>query len=118
MAHNSPIVGADAFRTATGVHASAILKASRKSDVIGDRVYSGVPAAMVGRTQMVEVGPMSGKSNVRCYLDRLGITYQEGLVDTLLQRAKQEDIILSEQDVRAVVASWDSTQTRARKRAV
>ena len=114
IAHNSPVVGTDAFRTATGVHASAIVKASRKSDVIGDQVYSGVPAAMVGRMQMIEVGPMSGKSNARCYLDRLRIPYEDGLVDALLQRAKEEDVILSENDVRAVVASWKASPTQAR----
>ncbi len=62
---NYPVVGKDAFRTATGVHAAAVIKAFRKNDMaLVDAVYSGVPASMVGREQEIEVGPMSGKSNV------------------------------------------------------
>ena len=63
---NYPVVGRDAFRTATGVHAAAVIKAFRKNDrELIDAVYSGVPASLVGREQQIDVGPMSGKSNVR-----------------------------------------------------
>ncbi len=62
---NYPVFGANAFRTSTGVHAAAILKARRKgSEWLADRVYSGVPASMVGLGQLIEIGFMSGKSNV------------------------------------------------------
>jgi 2-isopropylmalate synthase len=100
---NAPVVGADAFRTATGVHASAILKASQRSEPIGDTVYSGVPAAMVGRSQVIEIGPMSGRSNVRCFLEKRDITATPELVDTILGLAKQGDRVLSEGEVLAVV---------------
>src|SRR5213594_1350486 len=71
---NYPVMGADAFRTATGVHAAAIIKARKKGeDWLADRVYSGVPAGMVGRRQIIEVGPMSGLSNVECWLENHGI---------------------------------------------
>ena len=71
---NYPVVGRDAFRTATGVHAAAVIKAFRKSDhALVDAVYSGVPASMVGREQEIEIGPMSGKSNVVFWLEKRGL---------------------------------------------
>ena len=66
MPPNYPVLGDDAFRTATGVHAAAIIKAEAKgADWLADRVYSGVPASLVGRKQGIEIGPMSGLSNVK-----------------------------------------------------
>src|SRR6185369_8630361 len=71
---NYPVVGRDAFRTGTGVHAAAVIKAYRKGqDWLADRVYSGVPAGLVGRKQEIEVGPMSGESNVVYWLESRGI---------------------------------------------
>ena len=71
---NYPVVGRDAFRTGTGVHAAAVIKAFKKGDDwLADRVYSGVPAAMFGRQQEIEVGPMSGESNVVFWLEQRGI---------------------------------------------
>src|SRR5215472_13039443 len=59
---NYPVFGRDAFRTATGVHAAAIIKAMKKGDQeLADAVYSGVPAHLFGLEQVVEIGPMSGK---------------------------------------------------------
>ena len=61
---NYPVVGADAYRTATGVHAAAAIKAFRKDDAeLADAVYSGVPARLVGRAQTIDVGPLE-----RCVL--------------------------------------------------
>ncbi len=74
MPDNYPVIGRDAFRTATGVHAAAVVKAWKKGDrELMDAVYSGVPASMVGREQEIEVGPMSGKSNVSFWLEKRGI---------------------------------------------
>src|SRR3984893_8528816 len=62
---NYPVVGRDAFRTATGVHAAAIIKAFRRNDAeLANAVYSGGPAQLFGLEQVIEIGPMSGKSNV------------------------------------------------------
>jgi 2-isopropylmalate synthase len=62
---NYPVVGDDAFRTATGVHAAAIIKAYHKDDVVlANTVYSGVPSHVFGLEQIIDIGPMSGKSNV------------------------------------------------------
>lgn len=101
---NYPIVGRDAFRTGTGVHAAAIIKARKKGDAwLADRVYSGVPAGMVGRTQTIEVGPMSGVSNVHCWLEDHGIPARPELVEAIFQRAKESDRILTDGEIVALV---------------
>lgn len=101
---NYPIMGEDAFRTATGVHAAAIIKALAMGDEdLADRVYSGVPAAMFGRTQEICIGPMSGISNVTFWLDQRNIESSDGLVQAILKVAKASDHNLSEEEVRAVV---------------
>jgi len=104
---NYPIVGQDAFRTGTGVHAAAIIKARKKGDEwLADRVYSGVPAAMVGRRQTIEVGPMSGLSNVQCWLEAHGIEARPELVDAVFRRAKESDQILTDEEILAVVSRF------------
>jgi 2-isopropylmalate synthase len=101
---NYPIVGKDAFRTATGVHASAIIKAARKNDhQLVDAVYSGVPAALVGREQEIEVGPMSGRSNVIFWLEKRGLTATDEVVDQILAEAKKSDSVLDEAIIRAMI---------------
>jgi isopropylmalate/homocitrate/citramalate synthase len=101
---NYPVVGRDAFRTATGVHAAAVIKAFRKHDaVLADAVYSGVPAGLVGREQVVEIGPMSGRSNVVFWLERRGIEPTEELVDRIFARAKSASTVLTDDEIQAVV---------------
>src|SRR5688572_26115145 len=98
---NYPVVGKDAFRTATGVHAAAVIKAFRKNDMaLVDAVYSGVPASMVGREQEIEVGPMSGKSNVVFWLERRGIAADDAAVDRIFARAKASSSVLTEEEIR------------------
>ena len=104
---NYPIVGRDAFRTGTGVHAAAIIKARKKGeDWLADRVYSGVPAAMVGRHQVIEIGPMSGVSNVQCWLENHGIEPRPELTEAIFRLAKASDRVLADQEVMAVVAGF------------
>ena len=99
-----PIVGRDAFRTATGVHAAAVIKAYRKGDDwLADMVYSGVPAKMLGREQMIEIGPMSGKSNVIFWLERHGFEATEERVERVFSRAKQSDSVLTDEAVVALL---------------
>src|SRR6185503_17753963 len=101
---NYPVFGRDAFRTATGVHAAAVVKAFRKNDPeLMDAVYSGVPAHLVGRAQEIEVGPMSGKSNVVYWLERHGITPDEEMVDRVFRRAKVSRTVLTEREILAEV---------------
>jgi isopropylmalate/homocitrate/citramalate synthase len=98
---NYPVIGKDAFRTATGVHAAAVIKAFRKRDTaLVDAVYSGVPASMVGREQEIEVGPMSGRSNVLFWLERRGLTADEETVDRIFSKAKASPCVLSDEDIR------------------
>jgi 2-isopropylmalate synthase len=101
---NYPVVGRDAFRTATGVHAAAVIKAFRKNDAaLIDAVYSGVPASMIGREQQIDIGPMSGKSNVVFWLERHGYTASEGLVDRIFTRAKGSSTVLTTAEIVAEI---------------
>ena len=97
---NYPVVGKDAFRTATGVHAAAVIKAFRKQDLdLVDAVYSGVPATMVGRQQQIEVGPMSGKSNVVFWLEKRGLAATDDLVERIFAKGKGSACVLSEEEI-------------------
>jgi 2-isopropylmalate synthase len=101
---NYPVVGRDAFRTATGVHAAAVIKAFRNGDLeLVDAVYSGIPARMVGRRQEIEVGPMSGKSNVIFWLEQRGLPAPDDVVDRILETAKRAASVLTEAEIRAVI---------------
>ncbi|MSP26396.1 MAG: 2-isopropylmalate synthase [Myxococcales bacterium] len=103
---NYPLVGRDAFRTATGVHAAAIIKAKNKGDEwLADRVYSGVPAGMFGREQEICIGYMSGASNVNYWLRKNGIEPVPAIVDAILKKAKGEKHILSDDEIRAAIAT-------------
>ncbi len=104
---NYPVFGSDAFRTATGVHASAVVKALRRGDTeLADWVYSGVPAGMFGRNQRIEVGPMSGQANVSYWLEKNGIEPEKELVRSILERAKESDHTLSDHDLHEAVHSY------------
>jgi 2-isopropylmalate synthase len=100
---NYPVIGHDAFRTATGVHAAAIIKAIQKHDHrLADAVYSGVPAHLFGMEQVIEIGPMSGKSNVLYWLARHQIPADDALVSRILEAAKQSARVLSDAEVHAL----------------
>jgi 2-isopropylmalate synthase len=101
---NYPVVGRDAFRTQTGVHASAIAKAQKKHDAkMADAIYSGVPAHLFGMEQVIEIGPMSGRSNVLYWLDKHGIAASDDLVDRILSTAKQSSSVLTEEEILTLV---------------
>jgi 2-isopropylmalate synthase len=101
---NYPLIGRDAFRTATGVHAAAIIKAEAKGDAwLADRIYSGVPAGMFGRGQEICIGYMSGASNVTYWLRKRAIEPSKELVDAILAVAKKSDHILEDPEVMAIV---------------
>jgi 2-isopropylmalate synthase len=102
--HNYPVFGRDAFRTATGVHAAAVIKSYRKGDKeLADLVYSGVPAGQFGLEQVVEIGPMSGKSNVIYWLEKRGIQASEDRVTRIYEHAKQASAVLPEDEIMRLV---------------
>jgi len=100
---NYPVVGHDAFRTATGVHAAAIVKAFHgKNPELADVVYSGVPSHLFGLDQIIEIGPMSGKSNVLFWLERHKIPANDAVVNRILEAAKQSARILTDDEIQAL----------------
>jgi 2-isopropylmalate synthase len=99
---NYPVVGADAFRTATGVHASAVIKALKKNDIeLANSVYSGVPAHLFGLEQTIDIGPMSGKSNVIFWLERHEIPATEDVITRIYEAAKNSNHTLTDAEIRA-----------------
>jgi len=105
---NYPVFGSDAFRTGTGVHAAAVVKAYRKNDIeLANRVYSGVPSHWFGLEQRIEIGPMSGKSNITFWLESHGLEATDERVERIFKRAKQADRLLAEQEILEVCHSSD-----------
>jgi 2-isopropylmalate synthase len=97
---NYPVVGDDAFRTATGVHAAAVIKAYKKNDVVlANTVYSGVPSHIFGMEQTIDIGPMSGKSNVLFWLEKHGFPINDDVVERVFRRAKSSDHTLTEAEI-------------------
>jgi 2-isopropylmalate synthase len=104
---NYPALGRDAFRTATGVHAAAVIKAQKKGDAaLADRVYSSIPAGMLGLTQVIEVGPMSGESNVVYWLEHHGYEADRPLVEHLFRLAKECDHVFESAELEAAIATF------------
>lgn len=102
--HNYPVIGRDAFRTAAGVHAAAMIKAFKKQDhELVDAIYSGVPAQLFGLEQQIEIGYMSGRSNVIYWLEKRCIAPTDELVERILNHAKKCSFVLSEEDVYSLV---------------
>ena len=102
---NYPVIGKDAFRTATGVHAAALIKAFKKGDIaLANSVYSGVPSHLFGLDQIIEIGPLSGKSNVLFWLERHGIPADEATVTRILDAAKQSARVLTDEELHSICA--------------
>lgn len=103
---NYPVLGDDAFRTATGVHAAAVIKAFKKGDTeLANAVYSGVPSQYFGLEQIIEIGPMSGKSNVIFWLERRGLEATEDAVNRIFQKAKTSDRCLTDEEILSCCAA-------------
>ncbi|MEE2961285.1 MAG: LeuA family protein [Myxococcota bacterium] len=111
--YNYPMAGRDAFRTGTGVHAAAIIKAQKKGDhYLADRVYSGVPAGMFGRHQEIEIGHMSGFSNVIFWLESRRIPVEEELAQGIFAKAKAINRVLSEDEIMSVVRNYQNAKLK------
>lgn len=97
---NYPVFGRDAFRTATGVHAAAVIKSYKKGEPgLADLIYSGVPAGEFGLEQVIEIGPMSGKSNVIYWLEKRGLEASESRVNRIYEHAKAAKGVLEESEI-------------------
>jgi len=95
-----PVFGSDAFRTATGVHAAAVIKAFKKGETeLANTVYSGVPSHLFGLEQIIDIGPMSGRSNVTFWLEKRGIQPTEERVNAVYDKAKHSDRLLTTEEV-------------------
>ncbi|MBW8012376.1 MAG: 2-isopropylmalate synthase [Chloroflexi bacterium] len=109
ISFNWPITGADAFRTSTGVHAAAIVKAIEMDDHwLTNCVYCGVPADMVGRKHSIEIGPMSGIHNVRYYLQQHNIEDKPIYLEKILAAAKRSSKLLNHDDILRMVAIMEA----------
>jgi 2-isopropylmalate synthase len=97
---NYPVMGSDAFRTGTGVHAAAIIKAKKKGHTwLADRVYSSIPATELGLEQVIEISPVSGLSNVKYWLQSHGYDPDDGAAcQALFDAAKRADRTLTEEE--------------------
>jgi 2-isopropylmalate synthase len=110
---NYPVVGRDAFRTATGVHAAAIVKAYKKDDhELANSIYSGVPSHLFGLEQVIEIGPLSGKSNVLYWLEKRGIPANEELVERVYKAAKKSERVLTDEEILALVGAVAARSNR------
>ena len=115
IAPNYPVLGADAFRTATGVHAAAVVKAFRMGDrALMDAVYAAVPASLVGRQQEIEVGPMSGRSNVIFWLESRGLPATDEIVDRIFAAAKASNRTLTHEKIQSHHRRRRARSSRAR----
>ncbi len=105
-----PVVGRDAFRTATGVHAAAIIKAWKKGEAeMADCVYASINASTFGRAQVIEIGHMSGLSNVTHWLSAHGVAYDLALARRILAHAKRSRALLGEDEI------WDTVRAHDRE---
>ena len=107
LPHNYLVFGSDAFETATGVHAAAVIKAFKKDDLwLANRVYSGVPADVFGLEQKIRVGPMSGKSNVIYWLKQHNLEVSHIVIDKIFDRAKQTNKLLGDDEIMEIVEEF------------
>ncbi len=78
-------VGASAFATKAGIHASAVVK--------DPRTYEHIEPALVGNSRKVLVSGQAGKSNVLSELERLGVVVDPGdpRIARLLEEVKEKE---------------------------
>jgi 2-isopropylmalate synthase len=107
---NYPVFGRDAFRTATGIHAAALIKSFKKGDTaLADVIYSAVPAGLFGQRQVIEIGPMSGRSNVVYWLETHGIEATEERISCIYDHAKKSSSLLEDDQVMSLIQAETAT---------
>lgn len=104
----APVLGELVFATATGVHASAIFKATEQGRPdFQELVYNPVPPSWLGTRQRVLIGPYSGSANVRYWLLEHGLPVDPALVKAILARAKKQATILSDQEILELIGNGE-----------
>jgi 2-isopropylmalate synthase len=58
-----------------------------------------VPSHYFGLEQIIDIGPMSGKSNVLFWLERRGLAVNDEVVERIFKCAKSSDHTLSEGEI-------------------
>ncbi|MFI1714582.1 hypothetical protein [Streptomyces litmocidini] len=86
---HQPLVGADAFSTATGTHATALVKARAMGRDFEDLIYSAVEAASLGREQTLLMGPNSSGRSIATILGEMGLPADDAAVAAVLDHCKQ-----------------------------
>jgi len=83
----APYVGASAFTTKAGIHASAIVK--------DPKTYEHVPPETVGNRRHLLVSDQAGKANVVAELARMGMSVErnDSRLDALLREVKEREAI-------------------------
>ena len=83
----TPYVGASAFATKAGIHASALIK--------DPKTYEHVPPETIGNRRLVLVSTQAGKSNVLAELERLGVSVEKNdpRLARLLDEVKEKEAI-------------------------
>jgi 2-isopropylmalate synthase len=82
---HAPYVGASAFATKAGIHASALVK--------DPKTYEHIPPESVGNRRRVLVSDQAGKSNLIAELTRLGVAFDrtDRRLDRLLAEVKERE---------------------------
>jgi 2-isopropylmalate synthase len=84
---HAPFVGASAFATKAGIHASAVLKDAR--------TYEHVVPERVGNERRVLVSDQGGRSNIRAELERIGIALgrDDARIGRVLEEVKRREAL-------------------------
>lgn len=108
-----PVFGKDAYRTCTGIHASAMLKGLKKGNhEVSELVYSAAVPGWFGRNHTVEIGPMSGASNVVYWLEGRGLEPSADLVAAVLSHAKRSSRTLCDEDIHEIIKAHGPEKSR------
>jgi isopropylmalate/homocitrate/citramalate synthase len=95
--HHLPIVGADAFSTSTGTHATAVLKARALGADFEDRIYSAVSATHLERRQELLLGPNSGRFAARAFIEQFAPNSTDEDIKSVLAYCKSQNTTLRTQ---------------------
>ena len=103
---NYPGIGDKVGKTASGIHAAAMVKA-RNLGIDASLPYSRVDQRWFDKEADVRIGPLSGKANVEWVAQKLGLECTQALVDRALKFARDTNRILSNADIINISSSLE-----------